>query len=67
MILFVSEIGYRLFGSVVRALDFYPCKPGSNPTIAGFFFSYASFLCYDFVVRFDTENYCDIVFYRVWL
>ena len=25
--------GGRLFGSVVRALDFYPGRPGSNPTV----------------------------------
>ena len=37
----------RLFGSVVRVLDFYPDRPGSNPTTGGIFFSYASFLCYD--------------------
>ena len=44
--------GSRLFGSVARALDFYLGRPGSNPTIGGKFFSYASFLCYDFhVVR----------------
>ena len=35
---------------MVRALDFYPGGPGSNPTISGNFFSYASFLCYDFHV-----------------
>ena len=28
----------RLFGSVVRALDFYPGRPGSNPTTGGNFF-----------------------------
>ena len=28
----------RLFGSVVRALDFYPNRPGSNPTTGGKFF-----------------------------
>ena len=34
------------------ALDFYPDRPGSNPTIGGNFVSYASFLYYDFhVVR----------------
>ena len=27
----------RLFGSVVRALDFYPDRPGSNPMIGGKF------------------------------
>ena len=44
--------GNRLFGSVVRALDFHPDRPGSNPKISGIFFSYASFLSFDFnVVR----------------
>ena len=49
----ISVSRSRLFGSVVRVLDFYPDIPGSNPTLGGFFFfSYASFLCYDFhVVR----------------
>ena len=27
--------GSRLFGSVVGVLDFYPGKPGSNPTVGG--------------------------------
>ena len=35
---------------MVRALDFYPGGPGSNPTIGGNFFSYASVFCYDFHV-----------------
>ena len=30
--------GIRLFGSVVRALDFYPDRPGSDPTTGGKFF-----------------------------
>ena len=39
----------RLFGSVVRALDFYSDRPDSNPTKYGiFFFSYASWICYNF-------------------
>ena len=29
--------GSRLFGSVVRLLDFYPGRPGSNPTTGGKF------------------------------
>ena len=42
----------QLFGSVVRALDFYQGWPGSIPMTGGNSFSYASFLCYDFhVVR----------------
>ena len=37
----------RLFGSVVRALDFYPGGPGSNPIRdMGFFSNYASFFTY---------------------
>ena len=43
--------GSPLFGSVVRALDFYPGRPGLHPIIGGKFFSYASFLCYDFHVK----------------
>ena len=36
--------GSRLFGSVVRALDFYPGGPGWNPIRdVGFFSNYASF------------------------
>ena len=33
-----TESESRLFGSVVRALDFYPGRPCSNPTIGGKFF-----------------------------
>ena len=45
--------GSCLFGSVIRAVNLYPDRPGSKPKIGGFFFfSYASILCYDFhVVR----------------
>ena len=44
--------GSQLFGSLVRALDFYLDRPGLNPTIGGNFFSYASLLCYIFhIVR----------------
>ena len=32
-----TALGSRLFGSVVRALDFYPGRLGSNPTIGGKF------------------------------
>ena len=35
--------GCWLFGSVVRALDFYPGKPGSNPTVGGKFFQLCFF------------------------
>ena len=44
--------GNRLFRSMVRALDFYPGRPGSNPMIDGIYFSLscAPFLCYDFHV-----------------
>ena len=45
-----SESGSRLFDSVVRALDFYPDSPVRIPRKAEIFFSYASFLCYDFHV-----------------
>ena len=39
------------FGPVVRALDFYPDRPGSNPT-TGEIFSAMLHSCYDFhVVR----------------
>ena len=37
----------RLFGSVVRALDFYPGGQGSNPTIDGKFFQ----LCFIPLIR----------------
>ena len=45
--------GSLLFGSMVRALNFYPGRPDSNNTIGvTFFFIYVSFLCYEFhVVR----------------
>ena len=40
-----------IFGSLVRALDYYPERPGSNPMTDGnLFFSYASFLCYDLII-----------------
>ena len=33
-----AAAGSRLFDSVVRALDFYPGRPGSNPTTGGSFY-----------------------------
>ena len=42
---------------MVRALDFYLNRPGSNPTKVGNVFSCASFLCYDVhVVRTDPDE-----------
>ena len=35
----IAASGSQLFGSVVRALDFYPDRPGSNTTIGVNFFS----------------------------
>ena len=42
----------QLFGSVVRALDFLPSGPGSNPTKGGKIFSAynAFYFCYNFQV-----------------
>ena len=37
--------GSRLFGSVVKALDFYLGGPGLNPTIGGKFFQLCFILC----------------------
>ena len=41
----------QLFGSVVRALDFYPGGPGSNPTTGGNFFQ----LCFIPMLRFSCK------------
>ena len=51
--LYSAENGFsssQMCGLVVRALDFYPVKPGSNPTVDWNCIWYASFLCYDFPV-----------------
>ena len=47
--LWLAASGSWLFGSVVRALDFYPGSPGSNPIRdVGFFSNCASYLYYEF-------------------
>ena len=57
----------RLFGSMVRKLDFNPGGPGSNPTIGANFFSDASLLCYDcHVVRWGLGR-DRILLSRKWL
>ena len=47
--------GSRLFSSVVRALDFYPGGPGSNPTIGGKFFQ----LCFIPLLRLSCRKIMD--------
>ena len=42
----------RRFGSVVRALDFYPDRPGSIPPIGGIFFFFFSVMLHSFVTTF---------------
>ena len=59
--------GSQFFGSVVKALDFYPDRLGSKPTIGGNFFSYVSFICYDFhVVRWGLVRDWTLI-HRTWL
>ena len=48
----MTASGSRLFGSVVRPLEFYPDRPGSNPAMGGKFFQLCFIPLLDFhVVR----------------
>ena len=48
----------RLFGSVFRALDFYPEGPGSNPTIGAKFFQ----LCFIPLLRLSCHKSINTIY-----